>query len=49
VGEKGPCDRLKDRFGVSWRVVPSVLIELLEAMLQITRIDIAKPWQAYAR
>jgi predicted 3-demethylubiquinone-9 3-methyltransferase (glyoxalase superfamily) len=58
-GEKGPCGWLKDRFGVSWQVVPSVLIELLtdtdaarsqrvmEAMLQMTRIDIAKLRQAH--
>lgn len=28
-GEAGPCGWLRDRFGVSWQVAPSVLIEML--------------------
>jgi predicted 3-demethylubiquinone-9 3-methyltransferase (glyoxalase superfamily) len=28
-GEQGPCGWLKDRFGLSWRIVPSRLYELL--------------------
>jgi predicted 3-demethylubiquinone-9 3-methyltransferase (glyoxalase superfamily) len=51
-GEKGPCGWLKDKFGVSWQIVPTVLDEMLQdedadranrvmkAMLQMTKIDI---------
>lgn len=52
-GEEGPCGWLKDRFGLSWQVVPRVLPELLgdpdqaksqrvmAAMLQMKKLDIA--------
>ena len=52
-GEKGPCGWLKDRFGVSWQIVPRILGELvadpdreksqrvMAAMLQMGKIDIA--------
>jgi predicted 3-demethylubiquinone-9 3-methyltransferase (glyoxalase superfamily) len=52
-GEVGPCGWVKDRFGLSWQVVPSELIELIgdpnpvranaavQAMLGMTKIDIA--------
>jgi predicted 3-demethylubiquinone-9 3-methyltransferase (glyoxalase superfamily) len=52
-GEKGPCGWLKDRFGVSWQIVPRVLSSLLgdpdpakaarvmRAMLDIKRLDSA--------
>ncbi len=58
-GEKGPCGWLKDRFGVSWQVVPRVLGEMLgdkdpekskrvmSAMLQMSKIDISGLKQAY--
>jgi len=58
-GQTQQCGWLKDRFGLSWQIVPSVLMELIndpdpqksqrvtEAMLQMTRIDIAKLRQAY--
>jgi len=52
-GTEGRCAWLKDRFGVSWQIVPSILPRLLgasdreaadratQAMLQMTKIDIA--------
>ncbi|MGH8833875.1 MAG: VOC family protein [Actinomycetes bacterium] len=52
-GEFGPCGWLKDRYGVSWQVVPTVLNELVSdpdqvkgqrvmaAMLQMGKIDVA--------
>jgi predicted 3-demethylubiquinone-9 3-methyltransferase (glyoxalase superfamily) len=53
-GEEGPCGWVKDRFGVSWQVVPIRLEELIhdpdtgraqrafQAMLQMGKIDIAE-------
>ncbi|GLQ80173.1 VOC family protein [Mesorhizobium huakuii] len=53
-GEPGPCGWLKDKFGVSWQVVPEQLPRLLgdadrakagramNAMMQMGKIDIAK-------
>jgi predicted 3-demethylubiquinone-9 3-methyltransferase (glyoxalase superfamily) len=52
-GEEGPCGWLKDKFGLSWQIVPTILPELLKsgdsatseramkAMLQMRKIDIA--------
>ena len=52
-GEEGPCGWLKDRFGLSWQIVPIRLTELLadpdreksqrvmQAMLKMKKIDIA--------
>ncbi|MGH8903797.1 MAG: VOC family protein [Egibacteraceae bacterium] len=57
-GEEGPCGWLKDRYGVSWQIVPTRLIELLDdpdpqksqramcAMLEMGKIDIAALEQA---
>lgn len=53
------CGWLKDRYGVSWQIVPTVLSEMLtdvdtgksarvmKTMLQMIKIDIAKLRQAY--
>ena len=59
-GEEGPCGWLKDKFGVSWQIVPKALIELLgdpdkekaqrvmQAMLQMKKIEIAELERAAA-
>ena len=51
-GEVGPCGWVKDRFGLSWQVVPEELVKLIgdpnplranaavQAMLGMTKIDI---------
>ncbi|AUX25648.1 3-demethylubiquinone-9 3-methyltransferase [Sorangium cellulosum] len=53
-GSEGQCGWLKDRFGVSWQIVPSALPRLLghpeparaarvmQAMMQIKKLDIAR-------
>ena len=58
-GEKGQCGWLKDRFGLSWQIVPTALGELMgdpdpekskrvmEAMLKMSKIDIDLLIQAY--
>lgn len=58
-GEKQRCGWLKDKFGVSWQIIPPILGEFLngdddakskrvmEAMLQMDKIDIARLKQAY--
>ena len=59
-GEESVCGWLKDRFGVSWQVIPRRLLEMtaspdreaagraLEAMLKMVKIDIATLEEAYA-
>ena len=53
------CGWLKDRFGVSWQIVPTVLVEFLQdkdagrsqrvmnAMLQMAKIDVKRLMEAY--
>jgi len=58
-GERGPCGWLKDKYGLSWQIVPSALGEMLgdkdpaksqrvmQAMLKMSKLDVAKLKQAY--
>ena len=58
-GEPGPCGWLKDRYGVSWQVVPRRLQEMVNsddaaaaeratlAMLQMSKLDVAELEAAY--
>jgi predicted 3-demethylubiquinone-9 3-methyltransferase (glyoxalase superfamily) len=58
-GEKSRCGWLKDKYGLSWQVVPTVLGELfqskdaekservMKAMLQMDKLDIKTLKQAY--
>ncbi len=57
-GEEGPCGWLKDRYGVSWQIIPIRLMELIndpdpersqramQCMLGMKKIDIAALEQA---
>jgi predicted 3-demethylubiquinone-9 3-methyltransferase (glyoxalase superfamily) len=59
-GQTQACGWLKDKFGLSWQIVPTALKELMSdpdpekkgrvmgAMMQMVKIDIAKLQQAYA-
>jgi len=58
-GEKSRCGWLKDKYGLSWQIVPTVLEEMLQdndagrsqrvmrAMLQMDKIDIGGLKRAY--
>ena len=58
-GRTDRCGWLKDKFGLSWQIIPSVLGEMLQdkdaekanrvmkAMLQMDKIDISRLRQAY--
>jgi predicted 3-demethylubiquinone-9 3-methyltransferase (glyoxalase superfamily) len=58
-GRTDQCGWLQDKFGLSWQVTPTVLIEMLNdsdpaksqrvmaAMMQMTKIEIPKLQQAY--
>ena len=59
-GQEVACGWLKDRYGVSWQVIPTVLVDMIgdpdaekatrasEAMLSMTKFDIAALEKAYA-
>ena len=58
-GEEGVCGWLKDKYGLSWQIVPTVMVEMMsdpdpekakrvtEAMLQMVKIDIKTLKEAY--
>ena len=58
-GEAGRCGWLKDKYGLSWQIIPTALGELMgdpdpekagrvtQAMLKMTKIDIAALKRAY--
>jgi predicted 3-demethylubiquinone-9 3-methyltransferase (glyoxalase superfamily) len=58
-GEQGPCGWLKDKYGLSWQIIPQALMDLMqdkdpvkaqrvtEAMLKMSKIDIAALRRAY--
>jgi predicted 3-demethylubiquinone-9 3-methyltransferase (glyoxalase superfamily) len=58
-GEPGPCGWLKDKYGVSWQVVPTALMDMItgpdqekaaramKAMLAMGKLDIAALQKAY--
>lgn len=55
-GQEGPCGWLKDKFGVSWQIIPTILPKLLsdparagrvtQVFLQMKKLDIEKLMQA---
>ncbi|MEU0675885.1 VOC family protein [Streptomyces sp. NPDC006172] len=58
-GEPGPCGWLKDKYGVSWQVVPRRLLEMIDgpgeqaaramkAMFAMGKLDIAALEKAYS-
>jgi len=60
-GEESACGWLRDKFGLSWQIIPTVLIDMLhdvdeeksgrvmQAMFQMNRIDINTLKDAYER
>ena len=60
-GEKSRCGWLKDKYGLSWQIIPSILGKILqdkvsgnstkawEAMLQMDKIDIATLQRAHSQ
>ena len=60
-GEEGQCGWLKDKYGLSWQIVPTVLSKMLQdkdpkkservmqALIQMRKFDIKRLKQAYER
>ena len=60
-GEEGRCGWLKDKYGLSWQIIPTALTELMsdpdpekagrvvQAMLKMNKIDVPTLQQAYAQ
>ncbi len=60
-GEEGPCGWLKDKYGLSWQIVPAILVEMLgdpdpvkskrvmEAMFKMKKLEIKTLEQAYGK
>ena len=58
-GQEGPCGWLKDKFGLSWQVVPSRIPQMMtdadsaksarvmNAFMKMKKLDIAKLEEAY--
>lgn len=58
-GQEGPCGWVKDKFGLSWQVVPNALLEMLgdkdktkvvrvtDAFMKMKKFDVAKLRQAF--
>lgn len=58
-GEPGPCGWVKDRYGLSWQIVPKAMNEMLEsedtdaarrameAMLQMSKLDVEELRRAF--
>ncbi|MER5640074.1 VOC family protein [Kitasatospora sp. NPDC002227] len=58
-GEEGPCGWLKDRYGLSWQVIPAAAVDLwsdenpekaqraFEAMMTMRKLDLAALQAAY--
>jgi predicted 3-demethylubiquinone-9 3-methyltransferase (glyoxalase superfamily) len=60
-GKESQCGWLKDKFGLSWQITPTIMLELyngsdrerdnrvMHAMLQMKKLDIAKLKEAYEK
>lgn len=60
-GEEGPCGWLKDKYGLSWQIIPDALPRLMsdpdpakaqavtEAMFKMSKLEIAALQEAYDR